>query len=52
MTNGVSKKTTYLVVGANPGSQLNKAIAIAIAIAIEVLDEERLLQRLRPGPPG
>ncbi len=50
MTNGVSKKTTYLVVGANPDSQLNKAIAIAIAI--EVLDEERLLQRLRPGPPG
>lgn len=50
MTNGVSKKTTYLVVGANPGSQLNKAIAIAIAI--EVLDEERLLQRLRRGPPG
>ena len=48
MTNGVSKKTTYLVVGANPDSQLNKAIAIAI----EVLDEERLLQRLRPGPPG
>lgn len=48
MTNGVSKKTTYLVVGANPDSQLNKAIAIAI----EVLDEERLLQRLRPGPTG
>lgn len=48
MTNGVSKKTTYLVVGANPGSQLNKAIAIAL----EVLDEERLLQRLHPGPPG
>lgn len=46
MTNGVSKKITRLVVGANPGSQLNKAIAL------EILDEERLLQRLRPGPPG
>ena len=48
MTNGVSKKTTHLVVGTNPGSQLNKAIALAL----EILDEERLLQRLRPGPPG
>ena len=38
----VSKKTTHLVAGANPGSKLDKAHTLGI----EILDEDALLQRL------
>ena len=42
VSNSVSKKTTHLVVGANPSSKLDKARTLGI----EILDEEALLQRL------
>lgn len=45
VANSVSRKTTHLVVGANPGSKLDKAHTLGI----EVLDEDALLQRLGPG---
>ena len=46
VTNSVSGKTTHLVVGDNPGSKLDKARSLGIAI----LDEEALLQRLHRQP--
>ena len=45
VTSSVSKKTTHLVVGANPGSKL----AIARAFGLVILDEAALLQRLDHG---
>lgn len=46
VTGSVSKKTTHLVVGANPGSKLDKARALGLVI----LDEAILLQHLEPAP--
>ena len=45
VTNSVSKKTTHLVVGANPGSKLT----VARAFGLVILDEAALLQRLDHG---
>ena len=42
VASSVSKKTTHLLVGANPGSKLDKARTLGI----EILDEDALLQRL------
>ena len=42
VSNSVTKKTTHLVVGANPSSKLDKARTLGI----DILDEEALLQRL------
>ena len=42
VASSVSKKTTHLLVGANPGSKLDKARTFGI----EILDEDALLQRL------
>ena len=42
VTNSVTKKTTHLVVGANPGSKLDKARSLGV----EILDEAELLQLL------
>ncbi|MFQ3581652.1 MAG: NAD-dependent DNA ligase LigA [Chloracidobacterium sp.] len=44
VTSAVSKKTDYVVVGDNPGSKLDKAKALGIAI----LDESGLLELLSP----
>ena len=46
VTASVSRKTTHLVVGANPGSKLDKARSFGLAI----LDEDDLLQCLGPWP--
>ncbi|MGB9669079.1 MAG: BRCT domain-containing protein, partial [Anaerolineales bacterium] len=43
VTDSVSKKTSYLVVGSNPGSKLDKAKELNIPI----LTEEELLQKAR-----
>ena len=43
VTGGVSKKTDYVVAGAEPGSKYDKAVGLGITI----LDEERLLELLR-----
>ena len=42
VTSGVTRKTTHLVVGANPGSKLDKARTLGLVI----LDEATLLQHL------
>jgi len=42
VSSSVSKKTTHLVVGANPSGKLDKARALSV----EILDEDALLQRL------
>ena len=46
VTNSVSKKTTHLVVGANPGSKLT----IARAFGLVIPDEAALLQHLESAP--
>jgi DNA ligase (NAD+) len=46
VTNAVSKKTAYLVVGADPGSKVEKARALGVA----VLDEEAFRQLLGGNP--
>lgn len=45
VTNSISKNTTYLVVGADPGSKLAKAESLGI----KVLDEEAFLQLIATG---
>ena len=47
VTSSVSKKTSYVVVGENPGSKLTKAESLGVA----VLDEAGLVQLLEHGPP-
>ena len=42
VASSVTRKTTHLVVGANPGSKLDKARTLGI----EIFDEDALLQRL------
>ena len=45
VTSSVSKKTDYVVVGADPGSKYTKAQALGI----KILDQEGLLQLLENG---
>jgi DNA ligase (NAD+) len=47
VTSSVSKKTSYVVVGENPGSKLTKAETLGVPI----LDEAGLVQLLEHGPP-
>jgi DNA ligase (NAD+) len=47
VTSSVSKKTSYVVVGDNPGSKLAKAESLGVA----TLDEAGLVQLLEHGPP-
>jgi DNA ligase (NAD+) len=46
VTNSVSKKTSYVVVGASPGTKLAKAEQLGVAI----LDEDALRHLLEHGP--
>jgi DNA ligase (NAD+) len=43
ITSSVSKKTTFVVVGENPGSKLDKATQLGV----ETIDEDEFLRRLR-----
>ena len=43
----MSKKTSYVVVGANPGTKLTKAESLGVA----TLDEAGFVQLLEHGPP-
>ena len=46
VTSGVTRKTTHLVVGVNPGRKLDKARTVGLVI----LDEATLLRHLTPAP--
>ncbi len=46
VSDSLSKKTTALVVGADPGSKLDKAKALGV----EQIDEAELLRRAKPEP--
>lgn len=48
VTNSVSKKTSYLVMGENPGTKLAKAEQLGVPI----LDEAGFTRLLTEGPPG
>ncbi len=43
VTNSVSKKTTAVIVGANPGSKVNKAESLGV----KILSEKDLLKLLK-----
>ncbi|MFL5779918.1 MAG: NAD-dependent DNA ligase LigA [Thermoleophilaceae bacterium] len=47
VTGSVSKKTSFVVAGADPGSKLAKAEQVKV----EVIDRDRLLELLENGPP-
>ena len=42
VTSGVSKKTSFVVVGENPGSKFDKAVQLGV----ETIDEAEFLKRL------
>jgi DNA ligase (NAD+) len=44
VTSSVSKKTSFVVAGENPGTKLTKAESLGV----EVIDEREFLQRIRP----
>jgi len=48
VTSGVSKKTTFVVVGENPGSKYDKALQLGV----ETIDEQEFLKRLKASPRG
>lgn len=48
-TSGVSKKTTYLIAGANPGAS---KVTKAAESGVPTIDEAAFLQLLENGPPG
>ena len=45
VTGSVSKKTSYIVVGKDPGSKYNKGMKLGI----EILDEEKFLDLIKEG---
>jgi len=47
VTSSVSKKTSFVVVGENPGTKLGKAETLGVPI----LDESAFVQLLEHGPP-
>jgi DNA ligase (NAD+) len=48
VTGSVSKKTSFVVAGADPGSKLAKAEQVGV----DVIDKDRLLELLESGPPA
>ena len=43
VTSGVSKKTSFVVVGENPGSKYDRALQLGV----ETIDEREFLRRLK-----